>query len=261
MIDLVVVGGGQAGLAAGAAAAEHGLRVVVLEKTDRYRRLGALLGRDPVDRARRRDDAAAAPRRRPGARAACWSRASSRPSPRRATRACRSPSAGPSTSASASPTAPTSTRCTRTGRREDRRAAAEHAGHASLLVDGDRSRRRRGRRGDRGARRAARDRRLPGRQGARQALPRLGRRPDARALEPAAASATGSGSRASAGAAASSRPRHASTATPSPSPLSAFEPESYLPLAQYHSQVVHPRQPAAAAATTTSRSATRSPTS
>ena len=35
MIDLIVVGGGQAGLAAGAAAAEHGLRVVVLEKSDR----------------------------------------------------------------------------------------------------------------------------------------------------------------------------------------------------------------------------------
>jgi succinate dehydrogenase/fumarate reductase flavoprotein subunit len=35
MIDLVVVGGGQAGLAAGAAAAEHGLSVVVLEKAGR----------------------------------------------------------------------------------------------------------------------------------------------------------------------------------------------------------------------------------
>ena len=35
MIDLVVVGGGQAGLAAGAAAAEHGLSVAVLEKADR----------------------------------------------------------------------------------------------------------------------------------------------------------------------------------------------------------------------------------
>ena len=35
MIDLVVVGGGQAGLAAGAAAAERGLSVAVLEKTDR----------------------------------------------------------------------------------------------------------------------------------------------------------------------------------------------------------------------------------
>ena len=35
MIDLVVVGAGQAGLAAGAAAAEHGLRTVVLEKSDR----------------------------------------------------------------------------------------------------------------------------------------------------------------------------------------------------------------------------------
>ena len=35
MIDLIVVGGGQAGLAAGAAAAEHGLRVAVLEKSDR----------------------------------------------------------------------------------------------------------------------------------------------------------------------------------------------------------------------------------
>ena len=35
MIDLVVVGGGQAGLAAGAAAAERGLSVTVLEKADR----------------------------------------------------------------------------------------------------------------------------------------------------------------------------------------------------------------------------------
>ena len=35
MIDLVVVGAGQAGLAAGAAAAEHGLSVAVLEKADR----------------------------------------------------------------------------------------------------------------------------------------------------------------------------------------------------------------------------------
>jgi hypothetical protein len=35
MIDLVVVGGGMAGLAAAARAAEHGLRVVVLEKTGR----------------------------------------------------------------------------------------------------------------------------------------------------------------------------------------------------------------------------------
>jgi succinate dehydrogenase/fumarate reductase flavoprotein subunit len=36
MIDLLVVGGGQAGLAAAAAAAERGLRVVVLEKTARF---------------------------------------------------------------------------------------------------------------------------------------------------------------------------------------------------------------------------------
>jgi succinate dehydrogenase/fumarate reductase flavoprotein subunit len=36
MIDLLVVGGGQAGLAAAAAAAEHGLRVVVLEKAARH---------------------------------------------------------------------------------------------------------------------------------------------------------------------------------------------------------------------------------
>jgi succinate dehydrogenase/fumarate reductase flavoprotein subunit len=36
MIDLVVVGGGQAGLAAAAHAAERGLRVVVCEKTDRF---------------------------------------------------------------------------------------------------------------------------------------------------------------------------------------------------------------------------------
>ena len=36
MIDLVVVGGGQAGLAAGAAAAARGLSVVVCEKADRY---------------------------------------------------------------------------------------------------------------------------------------------------------------------------------------------------------------------------------
>jgi succinate dehydrogenase/fumarate reductase flavoprotein subunit len=36
VIDLVVVGGGQAGLAAGAAAAARGLSVVVCEKTDRY---------------------------------------------------------------------------------------------------------------------------------------------------------------------------------------------------------------------------------
>lgn len=35
MIDLVIVGSGQAGLAAGAAAAERGLRVVVCEKTSR----------------------------------------------------------------------------------------------------------------------------------------------------------------------------------------------------------------------------------
>jgi flavin-dependent dehydrogenase len=36
VIDLVVVGGGQAGLAAGAAAAARGLSVVVCEKTERY---------------------------------------------------------------------------------------------------------------------------------------------------------------------------------------------------------------------------------
>src|SRR5688572_14245996 len=36
MNDLVVVGGGQAGLAAAAYAAERGLRVVVCEKTDRF---------------------------------------------------------------------------------------------------------------------------------------------------------------------------------------------------------------------------------
>ena len=36
MIDLLVVGGGQAGLAAAASAAERGLRVVVLEKTGAF---------------------------------------------------------------------------------------------------------------------------------------------------------------------------------------------------------------------------------
>ena len=36
MIDLVVVGGGQAGLAAGAAAAARGLSVIVCEKAERY---------------------------------------------------------------------------------------------------------------------------------------------------------------------------------------------------------------------------------
>ena len=64
MIDLLVVGGGQAGLAAAASAAARGLRVVVLEKTAGFGGSAALLGRDPVDGAGRRDDAGDPPGRR-----------------------------------------------------------------------------------------------------------------------------------------------------------------------------------------------------
>ena len=89
MIDLVVVGGGQAGLAAGAAAAERGLRVVVCEKTARiggsaYFSAGILWTAPDVATAR-----ALLPDGDPELGPARWSRASSPPWPRRATPACR----------------------------------------------------------------------------------------------------------------------------------------------------------------------------
>ena len=139
MIDLVVVGGGQAGLAAGAAAAERGLRVTVLEKADRDRRLGALLGRDPVDRARRRDACGGCCPTATPSSAGCWSRASSRRSRRPVTRASgdRALDRAPRLRRRLPHRHPRAARALGV---EDRRPAAEHAASSALLVDGGRVR-------------------------------------------------------------------------------------------------------------------------
>ena len=47
--DLLVAGGGVAGMAAAAHAARQGARVLVVEKSDRLGRLGGAVGGDPVD--------------------------------------------------------------------------------------------------------------------------------------------------------------------------------------------------------------------
>ena len=194
MNDLVVVGGGQAGLAAAAHAAERGPARRRVREDRPLRRLG---------RASRPGSCGPRPTSRRCARwcrtairssGGCWSMGSSRPSTACATRACTVTErwygqmgfgVAYRTDIHALHDHWQRVIVSRRGR-----AAAEHAGALAAV----RRRSRGGRRGRRGARGAARDRRLPGRLRARQALPGLGRRPDADPLEPAAARATASGS-------------------------------------------------------------------
>ena len=183
MIDLVVVGGGQAGLAAGAAAAARGLSVIVCEKS--------------------RDTAA-----RPYFSAGILWTAPDVPT-LTALLPDGDPELGrvlvegfePAVAAARDAGVPVTERWTehlgfgvayRTDIHAlhahwagaDRRPAAEHAGAVAAGREGRVCGVVGGRGGDPRARRAARHRRLPGRQGAREDVPRLGRRPRARALQP-----------------------------------------------------------------------------
>ena len=234
MIDLVVVGGGQAGLAAGAAAAERGLRVTVLEKADRIGGSASLLGRDPVDRARRRDAAAAAARRRPRARprARRGLRAGGGEGPRRGRRSDRALDRAPRLRRRLPHRHPRPARALGV---QARRPAAEHAAStrcsstAAACAASSRA--------------ARRSKRAPCCWPAEvskvtrssSSASSAGTPTGSSCARTPAASATVSGSR-------SPRARRPARGLGTfyghtvASPLRAFEPDSYLPLAQYHSK-------------------------
>ena len=236
MIDLVVVGGGQAGLAAGAAAAARGLRVVVCEKSRPLRRLGVFLRGDPVDRAGRRDACARCCPTATRSSGGCWWRASSPPWPPRATRACRSPSAGRSTRLRRRlPHGhPRAARALGVARSSDLRL---NTPVRSLLVDDGRRVRRRSRAGRRSARAPCCSPPAASRVTGSWSSASSAGTPTARSCAPTAA-ASGDGFRlaASAGAAASSGLGDVLRAHGRLAAVARSSPRSYLPLAQYHSK-------------------------
>ncbi len=258
MIDLVIVGGGQAGLAAGAAAASRGLSVIVFEKADRYggsaHFSAGILWTAP--------DVSTLTGLLPDG----------------------DPELGrvlvegfePAVAAARDAGVPVSERWTEhlgfgVAYRTDIHALHSHWASSiedlrlstpvrSLVVEDERVvRRRRGRRGDPGARGAARHRRLPGRPRAGQAVPRLGRRPRTGALQPVVGGRrVPDGARR--GRRRQRRPRARSTATRSRRRCRA---SSRRATCRWPSTTPSGASSStgSAAATTTSHSATRSPTS